>query len=64
MQTSPAITTSVTDSITDENNLAIAHTEAHAHAEHPDLRRFGLLVFLFSEGMLFVGLSHLPLSCS
>jgi len=27
-----------------------------AHAEHPDLRVFGLLTFLFSEGMLFVGL--------
>ncbi len=64
MQTSPAITTDlIADSVTEELNPAIAHSNTHssaqshpAHAEHPDLRRFGLLVFLFSEGMLFVGL--------
>ncbi|CAN1209153.1 heme-copper oxidase subunit III [Tumidithrix helvetica PCC 7403] len=37
------------------NHSPIAHAEAH-HAEHPDLRVFGLIVFLISEGMLFVGL--------
>ncbi len=28
----------------------------HGHHEHPDLRVFGLIVFLISEGMLFFGL--------
>ncbi len=30
-------------------------TAAH-HEEHPDLRIFGLIVFLFAEGMIFMGL--------
>ncbi|AFY68506.1 Cytochrome-c oxidase [Thalassoporum mexicanum PCC 7367] len=34
---------------------AIAAGEAH-HEEHPDLRVFGLITFLISEGMLFLGL--------
>jgi cytochrome c oxidase subunit III len=37
------------------NHSEIAHTASHHH-EHPDHRVFGLLVFLFSEGMLFLGL--------
>jgi cytochrome c oxidase subunit 3 len=37
------------------NHSEIAHTTTHHH-EHPDHRVFGLLVFLFSEGMLFMGL--------
>lgn len=37
------------------NHSPVAQGEAH-HAEHPDLRVFGLIVFLISEGMLFVGL--------
>jgi cytochrome c oxidase subunit 3 len=28
----------------------------HGHSEHPDLRLFGFILFLMSEGMLFVGL--------
>ncbi len=38
-------------------NIAVdSATEHSAHSAHPDLRVFGLLTFLFSEGMLFVGL--------
>jgi len=37
------------------DDATIAHTAEH-HSEHPDLRVFGLLVFLGSEGMLFMGL--------
>jgi cytochrome c oxidase subunit 3 len=38
-------------------NIAVdSHAMETAHSEHPDLRIFGLLTFLFSEGMLFVGL--------
>ncbi len=37
------------------NNSPASQGNAH-HAEHPDLRIFGLIVFLISEGMLFVGL--------
>ena len=37
------------------NHSAIAHAGTHHH-DHPDHRVFGLLVFLFSEGMLFLGL--------
>lgn len=33
-----------------------AHQEETHHAEHPDLRLFGFIVFLISETMLFVGL--------
>ncbi|MFZ4557489.1 MAG: cytochrome c oxidase subunit 3, partial [Pseudanabaena sp.] len=33
-----------------------AHSAEAGHAEHPDLRVFGLIVFLISEGMLFFGL--------
>lgn len=33
------------------NEVAGAH-----HEEHPDLRRFGLLMFLVAEGMIFLGL--------
>ncbi|MDJ0732983.1 MAG: heme-copper oxidase subunit III [Nostocaceae cyanobacterium] len=29
---------------------------AEAHAEHPDLRMFGLIVFLIAEGMIFMGM--------
>lgn len=50
MQTSPAIA----NHLTSETSSNISGHQAHG--EHPDLRRFGLLVFLFSEGMLFVGL--------
>ena len=32
------------------------HSAEAGHAEHPDLRVFGLIVFLISEGMLFFGL--------
>ena len=35
---------------------AIHAHESAVHAEHPDLRVFGLIVFLISEGMLFFGL--------
>jgi cytochrome c oxidase subunit 3 len=44
---------------TSTTNLeAATHDAPHdtAHAEHPDLRVFGLIVFLVSEGMLFFGL--------
>jgi cytochrome c oxidase subunit III len=37
------------------NHSPVAHATTHHHA-HPDHRVFGLLVFLFSEGMLFLGL--------
>jgi len=38
-------------------NIAVdSPTVETSHSEHPDLRVFGLLTFLFSEGMLFVGL--------
>lgn len=33
-----------------------AHQEETHHAEHPDLRLFGFIIFLISETMLFVGL--------
>ncbi|MFS8909706.1 heme-copper oxidase subunit III [Synechococcus sp. H60.3] len=37
--------------------LMVGHTQAHAaHAEHPDHRVFGLLMFLVAEGCLFLGL--------
>ncbi|MFN3926631.1 MAG: heme-copper oxidase subunit III [Pseudanabaenaceae cyanobacterium] len=36
--------------------MAVTQVTTPVHAEHPDLRVFGLLTFLFSEGMLFVGL--------
>ncbi len=37
--------------------LMADHTQAHAaHAEHPDHRIFGLLIFLVAEGCLFLGL--------
>lgn len=37
--------------------LIAGHTQAHtAHAEHPDHRIFGLLMFLVAEGCLFLGL--------
>ncbi len=37
--------------------LMAGHTQAHAaHAEHPDHRIFGLLIFLVAEGCLFLGL--------
>lgn len=32
------------------------HDAAAAHEAHPDHRLFGLLVFLFAEGMIFMGL--------
>jgi cytochrome c oxidase subunit 3 len=35
----------------DSSAVAVAH-----HAEHPDLRLTGILVFLFAEGMIFLGL--------
>jgi cytochrome c oxidase subunit III len=42
--------------ITDSTpNIALAEA-THGHHEHPDLRVFGLIVFLCSEGMLFLGL--------
>ncbi|MEB3178056.1 MAG: heme-copper oxidase subunit III [Nostocaceae cyanobacterium] len=31
-------------------------TEAAHHEEHPDLRIFGLIVFLIAEGMIFMGM--------
>jgi cytochrome c oxidase subunit 3 len=35
----------------------LGHPQAHAaHAEHPDHRVFGLLMFLVAEGCLFLGL--------
>jgi cytochrome c oxidase subunit III len=37
------------------NHSPVAHATTHHH-DHPDHRVFGLLVFLFSEGMLFLGL--------
>jgi cytochrome c oxidase subunit 3 len=37
--------------------LMVGHTQAHAaHAEHPDHRVFGILVFLVAEACLFLGL--------
>ncbi len=33
-----------------------AEAAAAHHEEHPDLRRFGLLMFLVAEGMIFLGL--------
>jgi cytochrome c oxidase subunit III len=33
-----------------------AATTAHAHAEHPDHRLFGVMVFLAAESMIFLGL--------
>jgi cytochrome c oxidase subunit 3 len=38
-----------------ELNYHQAHATEH-HAEHPDLRRFGLIMFLAAEGMIFLGL--------
>ncbi|NJP08745.1 MAG: heme-copper oxidase subunit III [Leptolyngbyaceae cyanobacterium RU_5_1] len=32
------------------------HDGATAHGEHPDFRLFGIMVFLFAEGMIFMGL--------
>ena len=32
-----------------------SEADAH-HAAHPDHRLFGILVFLFAEGMIFAGL--------
>ncbi|MFN5924563.1 MAG: heme-copper oxidase subunit III, partial [Pseudanabaena sp.] len=46
-------------SITTTTNISEDEIHAHestGHAEHPDLRVFGLIVFLISEGMLFFGL--------
>jgi cytochrome c oxidase subunit III len=39
----------------EHNQSPIAQATTHHH-DHPDHRVFGLLVFLFSEGMLFLGL--------
>ncbi|MGY2727411.1 cytochrome c oxidase subunit 3 [Thermostichus sp. OS-CIW-26] len=37
--------------------LMVGHSRAHtAHAEHPDHRVFGILMFLVAEGCLFLGL--------
>jgi cytochrome c oxidase subunit III len=37
--------------------VMLGHPQAHAaHAEHPDHRVFGLLMFLVAEGCLFLGL--------
>ena len=41
---------------TDLNHHHAAETTAAHHEEHPDLRIFGLLVFLVAEGMIFLGL--------
>ncbi|MEM8808047.1 MAG: heme-copper oxidase subunit III, partial [Cyanobacteria bacterium P01_G01_bin.38] len=30
--------------------------QGHGHEEHPDLRMFGVLVFLCAESMIFLGL--------
>jgi len=47
-------------SAVDQDQVILNHSEGHAavshHAEHPDLRLFGFIVFLISETMLFVGL--------
>lgn len=42
--------------ISDSTHILTDAAESHGHHEHPDLRVFGLIVFLCSEGMLFVGL--------
>jgi cytochrome c oxidase subunit III len=42
--------------ITDSTHISTDAVESHGHQEHPDHRVFGLIVFLCSEGMLFLGL--------
>ncbi|NUN66609.1 heme-copper oxidase subunit III [Pseudanabaena biceps] len=37
-------------------SITLDHAVEAGHGEHPDLRVFGLIVFLVSEGMLFFGL--------
>ena len=37
------------------DTIAVSHVE-HGHEEHPDLRMFGVLVFLCAESMIFLGL--------
>ncbi|MEL6248701.1 MAG: heme-copper oxidase subunit III, partial [Cyanobacteria bacterium J06627_15] len=39
----------------EESTVAVTH-EAPGHEEHPDLRMFGVLVFLCAESMIFLGL--------
>jgi cytochrome c oxidase subunit III len=47
-------------SAVDQEQAILNHSQGHAavshHAEHPDHRLFGFIVFLISETMLFVGL--------
>lgn len=47
-------------SAVDQDQAILNHSQGHAavshHAEHPDHRLFGFIVFLISETMLFVGL--------
>lgn len=46
-------------SAVDQDQAILNHSQRHAaagHAEHPDHRLFGFIVFLISETMLFVGL--------
>lgn len=46
----------IPDSVT-TTEIVASHQEGVAHHhEHPDLRVFGLLLFLVSEGMIFMGL--------
>ena len=44
------------------NHHHAAEATAH-HEEHPDLRRFGLIMFLVAEGMIFLGLFGYYLAC-
>ncbi len=45
----------VPSSVTAEE-LVPSHSATDHHHEHPDLRVFGLILFLISEGMIFMGL--------
>lgn len=44
--------------IIDPEIITLKHnnSEEAAHEEHPDLRMFGLILFLIAEGMIFVGM--------
>lgn len=41
--------------INQADTVTVAHSD-HGHDEHPDLRMFGVLVFLCAESMIFLGL--------
>jgi cytochrome c oxidase subunit 3 len=42
--------------ISDTSQINLATETADTHAEHPDFRIFGLIVFLIAESMIFLGL--------